>query len=92
MIAKPANCMLLEEPTNHLDMNSQEVLQEAMAQYDGTVVVVSHNRYFLDSFVNRVLEVKNGKISVYEGSESQPSTAYRWRPVYGAQSTVHEAQ
>lgn len=71
MIAKPANCMLLDEPTNHLDMNSQEVLQEAMTQYDGTVVVVSHNRYFLDSFVNRVLEVKNGKISVYEGNVAE---------------------
>ncbi len=71
MIAIPANCMLLDEPTNHLDMNSQEVLQEAMAQYDGTVVVVSHNRYFLDSFVNRVLEVKAGKITIYEGNVSE---------------------
>ncbi len=70
MIATPANCMLLDEPTNHLDMSSQEVLQEAMAQYDGTVVVVSHNRYFLDSFVNKVLEVKGGKIILYEGNVS----------------------
>ncbi len=68
MIATPANCMVLDEPTNHLDMSSQEVLQEAMAQYDGTIIVVSHNRYFLDSFVNKVLEVKNGRITVYEGN------------------------
>ncbi len=70
MIASPANCMLLDEPTNHLDINSQEVLQEAMLQYDGFILVVSHNRYFLDSFVNKVMEVKDGKINVYEGNIS----------------------
>jgi len=68
MIAQPANCMLLDEPTNHLDMSSQDVLQEAMAQYDGTIVVVSHNRYFVDGFVNRVLEVRDGSITLYEGN------------------------
>ncbi|MBU0943146.1 MAG: ABC-F family ATP-binding cassette domain-containing protein [Proteobacteria bacterium] len=70
MIATPANCMLLDEPTNHLDMSSQEVLQEAMAQYDGFLLVVSHNRYFLDSFVNKVVEVKEGQVAVYEGNIS----------------------
>jgi len=68
MIATPSNLMLLDEPTNHLDMSSQEVLQEAMAQYDGTIIVVSHNRYFLDKFVNRVLEVKDGHIALYGGN------------------------
>jgi ATP-binding cassette subfamily F protein 3 len=71
MIATPANCMLLDEPTNHLDMGSQEILQEAMAQYDGTIVVVSHNRYFVDSFVNKVLEVKDGQVTLHEGSISE---------------------
>jgi ATP-binding cassette subfamily F protein 3 len=70
MIAIPANCMLLDEPTNHLDMNSQEVLQDAMNQYDGFVLVVSHNRYFLDSFVNKVVEVKDHQVTVYEGNIS----------------------
>ena len=68
MIAVPANCMLLDEPTNHLDMLSQEVLQEAMRQYDGTIVVVSHNRYFLDCFVNKVLEIRNGKAALFDGT------------------------
>jgi len=68
MIAVPANCMLLDEPTNHLDMLSQEVLQEAMRQYDGTIIVVSHNRYFVDCFVNKVLEIKNGKVSLFDGT------------------------
>ena len=71
MIATPANCMLLDEPTNHLDMSSQEVLQEAMAQYDGTIVVVSHNRFFLDSFVNKVLEVRDGRITLYDGNVAE---------------------
>ncbi|MGL1931682.1 MAG: ABC-F family ATP-binding cassette domain-containing protein [Desulfotalea sp.] len=71
MIASPANCMLLDEPTNHLDMGSQEILQDAMGQYDGTIIVVSHNRYFLDSFVNKVFEVKDGKINVYDGNISE---------------------
>lgn len=71
MIATPANLMLLDEPTNHLDMSSQEILQEAMAQYDGTIVVVSHNRYFVDSFANKVLEVKNGRVTLFEGNVTE---------------------
>jgi ATP-binding cassette subfamily F protein 3 len=68
MIATPANLLILDEPTNHLDMLSQDVLLEAMAQYDGTIVVVSHNRYFLNRFINRVLEVKDGHATLFEGN------------------------
>jgi ATP-binding cassette subfamily F protein 3 len=71
MIAVPANCMLLDEPTNHLDMLSQEVLQEAMRQYDGTIVVVSHNRYFVDSFVTKVLEIKDGRATIFDGTVAE---------------------
>jgi ATP-binding cassette subfamily F protein 3 len=49
-------------------MSSQDVLQAAMAQYDGTIIVVSHNRYFLDGFVNKVLEVRDGRLTIYEGT------------------------
>ena len=68
MIATPANLLIMDEPTNHLDMMSQEILQEALAQYDGTIIVVSHNRYFLDHFVNKVLEIKNGGATLFEGN------------------------
>jgi ATP-binding cassette subfamily F protein 3 len=68
MIVQPANLLILDEPTNHLDMGSQEVLQEAMAQYDGTIIIVSHNRHFVNRFINRVLEIKNGCATLHEGN------------------------
>jgi ATPase components of ABC transporters with duplicated ATPase domains len=68
MLVRPANLMLLDEPTNHLDMSSQEILQEAMAQYEGTIIVVSHNRFFVDSFINKVLEIRNGRAVLHEGT------------------------
>ena len=70
MISIPANFLVMDEPTNHLDMMSQEVLQEALSQYDGSIVVVSHNRHFVDSFVNKVLEIKDGKATIYDGNIS----------------------
>ncbi len=68
MIVQPANLLILDEPTNHLDMSSQEILQDAMAQYDGTIIIVSHNRHFVNRFVNKVLEIKNRHATLYEGN------------------------
>ncbi len=60
MLMHPANCMILDEPTNHLDIKSKEVLQDAINAFDGTVILVSHDRAFLDGVVNKVLEVSPG--------------------------------
>jgi len=68
MIVQPANLLILDEPTNHLDMGSQEILQQAMAQYDGTIITVSHNRHFVNGFINKVLEIKGGHATLYEGN------------------------
>ena len=61
MLVRPANFLILDEPTNHLDMHSQEVLQNALNHYSGTVIIVSHNRAFLDPVVERTLEFRQGQ-------------------------------
>jgi ATP-binding cassette subfamily F protein 3 len=61
MLMKPGNCLILDEPTNHLDIKSKEVLQDAINAFEGTVILVSHDRSFLDGVVNKVLEVSPGK-------------------------------
>ncbi len=61
MLLQPANFLILDEPTNHLDMQSQDVLQRALIDYPGTVMIVSHNRYFLDPLVTKTLEFRPGE-------------------------------
>ncbi len=68
MIITPANLLIMDEPTNHLDMMSQDILQKGLRQYDGSIIVVSHNRFFLDGFINKVLEIKNGQATMFEGN------------------------
>ncbi|MEN9934614.1 MAG: hypothetical protein RLZZ387_1193 [Chloroflexota bacterium] len=65
-----SNCLLLDEPTNNLDIPSAEVLETALEEFAGTVVVVSHDRYFLDRVVDRIFEVRDGELRVYEGGYS----------------------
>jgi ATP-binding cassette subfamily F protein 3 len=65
-----ANCLLLDEPTNHLDIDSVEVLEGALEAFDGTVVAVSHDRYFLDRIADRIVEVRDLEVHSYEGGYS----------------------
>jgi ATPase subunit of ABC transporter with duplicated ATPase domains len=63
----PSTLLMLDEPTNHLDIPSKEMLEEALREYSGTVIAVSHDRYFLRQIVNRVVEVKNEELIDYVG-------------------------
>ncbi|MCS6988618.1 MAG: ABC-F family ATP-binding cassette domain-containing protein [Chloroherpetonaceae bacterium] len=65
MLLTTSNFLVLDEPTNHLDMRSKEMLIEALDNYDGTLVIVSHDRHFLDSLVEKVVLVQNGKLRVF---------------------------
>ncbi|HEY4001954.1 MAG TPA: ABC-F family ATP-binding cassette domain-containing protein [Candidatus Xenobia bacterium] len=70
LLLRAPNVLLLDEPTNHLDVGAVEWLEQYLAEYKGLVVLVSHDRYFLDRAVNRVLELENGKITEYAGNYS----------------------
>jgi ATP-binding cassette, subfamily F, member 3 len=68
ILVSPANFLLLDEPTNHLDLRAKDVLLEAIAAFNGTVVMVSHDRYFIDRLATRVFEVEGGHVHVYPGN------------------------
>jgi ATP-binding cassette subfamily F protein 3 len=67
ILALPVNFLVLDEPTNHLDIASREVLLEALQSFDGTLMIVSHDRYFLRHLTNRVFEIRHGALHVYNG-------------------------
>ncbi len=68
ILARPVNLLVLDEPTNHLDIVSREVLLDAVKNFPGTVIIVSHDRYFLREITTRVFEVDKNKVSIYDGS------------------------
>jgi len=68
MLLQPSNFLILDEPTNHLDIRTKDVLREALLQFGGTFVIVSHDRYFLKGLVNKVMEMKEGELITYPGS------------------------
>ncbi len=75
MLMMPGNFLLLDEPTNHLDMRAKDVLLTALQEYNGTVVFVSHDRYFIDKLATRVIEVADGNVHVFPGNYED----YLWR-------------
>jgi ATP-binding cassette subfamily F protein 3 len=75
MLLHPSNFLLLDEPTNHLDMRAKDVLLEALQNYNGTVVFVSHDRYFIDKLATRVIEIGGGRVEVFPGNYED----YLWR-------------
>ncbi|NOX62117.1 MAG: ABC-F family ATP-binding cassette domain-containing protein [Chloroflexi bacterium] len=70
LIRQQANFLVLDEPTNHLDIESQEVLEDALAAFDGAVLLVSHDRYLLDSLATQIWAVENGRLRTFEGNFS----------------------
>jgi ATP-binding cassette subfamily F protein 3 len=80
LLLHPANFLLLDEPTNHLDLRAKDVLLDALMKYSGTVVFVSHDRYFIDKLATRVFEIGDGKVEVYPGNYED----YLWRKQGGS--------
>jgi ATP-binding cassette subfamily F protein 3 len=71
MLLRPSNTLLLDEPTNHLDLDSKEVLLDALVAYGGTLIFVSHDRYFVERLATKIIEVGNGAAVVYPGTYSE---------------------
>jgi ATP-binding cassette subfamily F protein 3 len=67
MLLRPANLLILDEPTNHLDIPAKETLEEALQNYDGTALIVSHDRYFISQVANKIVEIRDGEFRVYLG-------------------------
>jgi len=88
MLLALSNFLLLDEPTNHLDMRTKDVLLEALKGYTGTVVFVSHDRYFIDNLATRVFEIEDGHVHVFPGNYED----YLWRKAGGPEAMLAESQ
>jgi ATP-binding cassette subfamily F protein 3 len=83
MLLRPSNFLLLDEPTNHLDMQAKDVLLEALQTFTGTIVFVSHDRYFLENVATRVFEIADGEVRIFPGNYAD----YLWRKQGGPEQT-----
>ena len=86
MLMHPSNFLLLDEPTNHLDIRAKDVLLAALEQLSGTVVFVSHDRYFIDKLATRVFEVANKAVNIFPGNYED----YRWRKERQAEQSAEQ--
>jgi len=68
MIIKPSNLLILDEPTNHLDIPSKQMLEKALSNYNGTALIVSHDRYFISKVANIIVEIRDGQLIKYQGN------------------------
>jgi ATP-binding cassette subfamily F protein 3 len=68
MLLRPSNTLLMDEPTNHLDLDSKDVLLEALEDYGGTLIIVSHDRYFVEKLATKIIEIGHGEALVYPGT------------------------
>ena len=88
MLLQPSNFLLLDEPTNHLDLRAKDVLLDALQKFTGTVVFVSHDRYFIDKLATRVFEVADGNVNIYPGNYED----YLWRKEGGPERIAESTQ
>jgi ATP-binding cassette subfamily F protein 3 len=79
MLLRPANTLLLDEPTNHLDLDSKDVLLDALEDFGGTLIFVSHDRYFVERLATKIVEVGHGGIEVYPGTYKE----FLWHKAHG---------
>ncbi len=86
MLLNPANFLLLDEPTNHLDLRAKDVLLESLQEFTGTVVFVSHDRYFIDRLATKVFEIAGGEVRVYPGNYED----YLWRKQREASGAIEQ--
>jgi ATP-binding cassette subfamily F protein 3 len=71
MLLRPSNTLLLDEPTNHLDLDSKDVLLDALEDYGGTLIIVSHDRYFVEKLATKIIEIGHGEAIVYPGTYTE---------------------
>jgi ATP-binding cassette, subfamily F, member 3 len=90
LLATPANFIILDEPTNHLDIGSREVLEESLREYEGTVLFISHDRFFLESVAQRILALHDGKLHDWRGKYSEFAEKIKATPLKS--ETGHKSQ